>query len=161
MLWQRIAAHPFDSGDPLSFTRRLARDRGWSLPFAQGAVGEYARFCFLAITSPTPVTPSEEVDEVWHLHLAYTRDYWDRWCRTVLQAPLHHDPTRGGPAEQRRFRGQYAATLALYEQVFGPPPALFWPATHQRFRARPRYRIVDADRFIIIPRPGRWLRPTQ
>lgn len=157
-LWQRIQAHPFDPDVDLSFTRRLARDRDWASAFARGAVREYARFCFLAVTSPTPVTPSEEVDEVWHLHLTYTRDYWDTWCRTVLQMPLHHDPTRGGPAEQRRFRAQYAATLALYERFFGSPPEAFWPATHRRFRSRPRYRVLDSDCFIAIMRPGAWLR---
>lgn len=74
-LLRRIEAHPFDPGHPLGFTRRLARDHGWTLGFARGAVREYGRFCFLALSGAGPVTPSEEVDEVWHLHLAYSRDY--------------------------------------------------------------------------------------
>lgn len=160
-LLARIESHPFDhgdacvaSGDPLGFTRRLARDHNWTLPFARAAIREYGRFCFLAVATPSPVTPSEEVDEVWHLHLTYSRDYWTVWCPTVLQTPLHHDPTKGGPAEQARFRAQYAQTLAAYEPFFGPPPEPFWPATHRRFRARPRFRMLDADRAIALPRPG-------
>lgn len=154
----RIAAHSFDSDDPLSFTRRLARDHGWTLPFARGAVREYGRFCFLAVATPGPVTPSEEVDEVWHLHLTYSRDYWTVWCRDVLGTALHHEPTRGGPAEQSRFRAQYAGTLAAYEAFFGPPPPLFWPATHRRFGARPRFRLLDTHRSVALPRPGALLR---
>ncbi len=157
-LWQRLAAHPFETpGHSMDFTARLARDRGWSLAFARGAVHEYRRFCFLTRVSPTPMTPSEEVDEVWHTHLAYSRDYWDRWC-PALGGPLHHDPTPGGPAAQGLYRTQYAETLALYERRFGPPPEAYWPATHRRFRGAPRYRIVDADRVFVLKRPAlpRW-----
>ena len=120
--------------------------------------GEYGRFCFLAVVSPTPVTPSEEVDEVWHLHLTYSRDYWDVWCGAVLQAPLHHDPTPGGAAAQAVYRAQYAETLALYEGFFGLPPEALWPATHRRFGARPRFRVVDCDAVITLPRPDTLLR---
>lgn len=157
-LQARTEAHPFDPGDPLGFTRRLARDHAWPLPFAQGAVREYGRFCFLAVATRQEVTPSEEVDEVWHLHLCHTRDYWDVWCASVLRMPLHHQPTRGGAAEQARFRARYAETLALYEAFFGPPPMQFWPATHRRFGARPRFRLVDADQVLAVPRPGNLLR---
>ena len=149
----RIEGHAFETTDPLSFTRRLARDHGWALPYSRDAVREYGRFCFLAVATPGPVTPSEEVDEVWHLHLTYSRDYWTIWCPQVLQASLHHDPTKGGPAEQSRFRAQYAATLGAYERFFGPPPAVFWPATHIRFGRRPRFLIVDTHRWLTLPRP--------
>lgn len=154
-LWDRVAGHPFERADQeLDFTRRLARDRGWSLAFARGAVREYRRFCFLAMVSDEPVTPSEEVDEVWHQHLTYSRDYWDVWCGQVLRRALHHEPTVGGSAEGRRYRAQYAETLARYESHFGPPDITYWPPAHRRFRARPRYRMVDADRVVILPRPA-------
>ena len=132
-LWGRIARHDFDHDHVLSFSRRLAREQGWRAGFARGAVEEYRRFCFLAVTAGTPMTPSLEVDAVWHLHLTYTRDYWDVWCPQVLRLPLHHDPTEGGAAAQQRFRAQYARTLLAYEGAFGPPPAAYWPATHRRF----------------------------
>ena len=156
--WARIAQHDFELGQPLGFIKRLARDKSWTLPFAQAAVREYRRFCFLAITSPNPVTPSEEIDEVWHMHLTYSRDYWNVWCRDVLQVPLHHDPTRGSLADQGMFRAQYAATLALYETYFGPPDALFWRATHERFRGTPRCRTIDVERWLLVPKPSRFFR---
>ena len=96
-LWQRIAAFEFDPVDAaLPFSRRLARDNGWSDAFAQRAVEEYRRFVFLAMVAGHPVTPSDEVDQVWHLHLCYTRSYWEDLCGEVLPRPLHHGPTRGG-----------------------------------------------------------------
>ena len=91
---------------------------------------------------------------MWHQHLTYSRDYWNVWCRDVLARPLHHDPTLGGPAEQNRFRAQYASTLARYENFFGAPPEAYWPATHRRFGPLPRYRTFDAERSVLLPRPA-------
>ena len=156
-LWRRIAAHEFEPDTPLNFTQRLARDHGWSLEEARAAVDAYRRFCFLAVISPVPMTPSEIVDEVWHQHLIYSRDYWQVWCGERLQATLHHDPTPGGAEAQQTYRRQYAETLALHERVFGPPSPALWPATHLRF-AGSRYRVTDRSRWLLVPRPLAWLR---
>src|SRR5262249_16669258 len=76
----------------------------WSRYHACRVVEEYKRFCYLALVAGQPVTPSEDVDEAWHLHLLDTRNYWDDFCRDVLRHPLHHAPTRGGPEERAKFR---------------------------------------------------------
>jgi hypothetical protein len=115
---------------------------------------EYRRFCFLTFSGSGVMTPSEEVDEIWHQHLTYTRDYRDVWCGSVPGAPLHHDPTAGGPTQDRYFRARYAATLAAHERFFGPPAELYWPATHIRFAARPRFRTIDDSRWLALPRPA-------
>lgn len=153
-LWLRIAAHDFEIPDAsLTFAARLARDHGWGLEAARVAIDEYRRFCFLAVRTGHEVTPSEEVDEVWHQHLTDSRDYWQVWCPDVLHHDLHHGPTRGGPAEGRRFAGQYADTLAAYEAWFGPPPAALWPGTAERF-GRPRFHVVDRATHVavLVPR---------
>lgn len=83
------------------------------------------------------MTPSRDVDEAWHLHLIYTRSYWDDLCGKVLRRPLHHNPTSGGAANARRFREAYEATLAAYEHEFrAKPPADIWPDADTRFAAR-------------------------
>ena len=74
-LWDRIAKHDFEPAQALNFTLRLARDKAWTLEFARGAVMEYRHFCFLTFSGSGVMTPSEEVDEIWHQHLTYTRDY--------------------------------------------------------------------------------------
>ena len=152
----RIAAHAFEpEGHTLTFTGRLARDHGWSLDEARAAIEEYRRFCFLAVSAGRGVTPSEEVDEVWHQHLTYSRDYWRNWCGEALRTELHHEPTKGGAAQGAHFAEQYAATLALYEARFGPPPPSFWPGTAERFGRRPRFRIVDRRHALVFALPGR------
>lgn len=161
LLWHRLRTHRF--GDPsaaLDLRRRLAREQGWSLAEADHALEEYRRFCFLACAAGHPVTPSEAVDQVWHLHLIYTEDYWLRFCPEVLGTALHHGPTRGGPSEARRYAAQYAATLKSYEHYFGPPPERWWPSVHERFRAPERYQRIDRERYWLIPKPRlprRWL----
>jgi uncharacterized protein (TIGR04222 family) len=117
-LWHRIQQHDFEPDTPLKSTDRLARRHGWSREHARAAIDAYRRFCFLAVVSPTPVTPSEVVDEVWHQHLIYSRDYWTVWCGDRLQISLHHDPSPGGSDAQMNYRRQYAETLALHERFF-------------------------------------------
>src|SRR6185436_12357785 len=98
-LWRAIES--FQIGPPdcdLPFGARLARENGWSLPFAARVIAEYKRFVFLAATAPHPVTPSDSVDQAWHLHLLYSESYWSELCGQVLRRPLHHGPTRGGVA---------------------------------------------------------------
>src|SRR6476469_1954512 len=129
VLYERLCDFPIDDGNPaVSFDGRLARENGWSVDFARRVVGEYRRFLFLAATADEPVTPSEHADQAWHLHLTYTRSYWDRLCKDVLGRALHHDPTRGGQAEGAKHQRQYERTLAAYRATFREvPPADIWP----------------------------------
>jgi hypothetical protein len=43
------------------------RANGWSRPFALRAIEEYRKFVFLALVADHQVTPSDQVDQVWHL----------------------------------------------------------------------------------------------
>jgi hypothetical protein len=152
VLWHRIAAHSIGpDGAALTFAARLARENRWSLAHAEAVIGEYRRFCYLAMTAGHEVTPSDAVDQAWHLHLTYSRDYWQVFCPTVLGADLHHGPTAGGAPERDRYYRQYAATLAAYEATFGaPPPADIWPAARRRFGIDPYgFRINQSDGIFV------------
>ena len=59
---------------------RLASENGWSREYAVRVMQEYRRFAFLAVAAGHPVSPSDAVDQAWHLHLVYTRSYWDEFC---------------------------------------------------------------------------------
>jgi hypothetical protein len=144
-------------GAALTFARRLARENGWSDDQAVRVIEEYKRFCFLAVTAEHPVTPSDAVDQAWHLHLTYSRDYWERFCPEVLGRLLHHGPTAGGIAEQARYFEQYANTLKSYEAAFGETaPANLWPKASQRLLDDPRARRVHPRDGIVIKRCVLW-----
>src|SRR5205085_5330928 len=99
-LLARLESFSIDEpGIDFTFTQRLARENGWTRGFAERVVQEYKRFACLAVAAAHPVTPSDEIDEAWHLHLLYTQSYWKMFCGEVLHKPLHHHPTCGGAKE--------------------------------------------------------------
>jgi hypothetical protein len=151
-VWVALTNHSIGpEGADLSFGRRLARENGWSDAHAARVIGEYKRFCFLAVTAGHEVTPSDAVDQAWHLHLTHTRDYWERFCPHVLARPLHHSPTAGGRDAQHRFFQQYAQTLKSYARIFGEnAPSDLWPKAAQRLVEDPKARRVHPrDGFVI------------
>jgi hypothetical protein len=154
-LWSRIACFtPDDPQADFQFTDRLARENGWSKAFAAGAIEEYKRFVYLAAISERHVTPSDIVDQVWHLHLTFTRSYWGDLCAGVLGKPLHHNPTTGGPAERARYRTQYAQTLVLYRHEFGlDAPSAFWPNAEKRFSGAAHHVWIDRRTHWIVGKP--------
>ena len=159
-MWVRIREFELDDpGVRFPFSRRLARENRWSPDYASRAIEEYRRFCYVAMRGGHPVTPSEDVDQVWHLHMIYTRSYWDGFCGEVLRRPFHHGPTRGGAEDQAKFRDWYQATLDSYRQLFGVrPPADIWPAVGDRFRHAAAYRRVNTATHWVVPRPAALIR---
>ena len=153
-LWARLEAFRVDDDSAsLSFLGRVARENQWSRSFTDRVFVEYRRFVFLAMTVEHQVTPSEQVDQVWHLHLTYTRSYWNDLCGEVLETPLHHQPTVGGAAQRMHWNDTYSQTLASYRRVFGSePPSDIWPAPVERFAAAGALRWVDSSRYWAVPK---------
>lgn len=154
-LWHRLAAHEIGPANAaLSFAARLAWENRWTFDYAQRVIGEYKRFCYLALTAGHEVTPSDQVDQAWHLHLTYSRDYWEVFCPQVLGETLHHGPTAGGASERARYYEQYAQTLRSYEAVFGPIPEDVWSPTAERFGVHPQaFRVAPGA--VLVWRSGK------
>src|SRR6185503_18963221 len=151
--WHSLSSLDFDAADvAFPFSARLARENGWPAAFAARAIGEYRKFCFLAVHAGHPVTPSDEVDQVWHLHLTYSRHYWDTLCGEALGRPLHHGPTEGGAAEESKFHDWYDNTLASYRRYFGEPPKDLWPDAAERFDERHEFVRIDRRDVVTLDR---------
>ncbi len=152
--YRRIAEFEVDEPAAVfTFTDKLAKENEWSHNFAMRVVDEYKKFVFLAITASHPVSPSDQVDQAWHLHLTYTRSYWNEFCPKVLGRPLHHGPSQGGVAEQKKFVQWYEQTLKSYRYFFGhEPPSDIWPDPKRRFSEDVHYRRVNTQRHWIIPK---------
>ena len=157
-LYQRINDFEIGSNhDQLSFVVRLSRENGWNRHYSNRCLIEYKKFIYLATTGSVPVTPSDQVDQAWHLHLTYTRSYWNELCKNTLGKALHHDPTKGGSQESVKFEDLYAATLDRYRILFGEPPADIWPSAEERFRKPGRFRRLDISNFWLLRKPSKWL----
>lgn len=128
-LWNRITQFSID--DPtatVKFSDKLALHQQWSPAYTARVIEEYKKFVFLCCISPAGASPSQAVDEAWHLHLTYTQNYWKEFCPNVLGRELHHHPSKGGTPEKQRHFDWYAQTLHLYKEVFDIyPPEDIWP----------------------------------
>lgn len=151
-LWERVCAYSFDDPDSaFPFTERLAKDNGWTLGFALRVVEEYRRFAFLAVVAGHPVSPSDPVDQAWHLHQLYSDSYWDDFNANVLGKTLSHQPTKGGAEETEKFAQWYGRTRESYSRLFGTqPPADIWP-TAETGEAEPAYytRVNHAEHWVV------------
>ena len=119
-LYDRISQFSFDDGNvELTFARRLARENGWTQAYTARVIDEYKRFAFLAVVANHPVTPSDQVDQVWHLHLTYTKSYWDQFCGGVLGTPR-------SPGSRSAETTKLGAPLPDLGVVNSPPMGTPW-----------------------------------
>ncbi|MCS7074009.1 MAG: hypothetical protein NZ108_06045 [Bacteroidia bacterium] len=155
--WQKLWGFSLD--DPQSsfpFSMRLARENGWDTQYALRCIAEYKKFIYLITLNQGTLTPSDAVDQVWHLHLIYTRSYWDLLCSEILGIEIHHGPTKGGIQEQQKFEQCYQRTLQLYQSEFEEPaPPDIWLPLPERFEDT-RFQRIDLKKYWVIPIP-RWI----
>lgn len=148
--WAKIEGFAFDAPDAvITFEAKLVRETSWTRDRARRAIAEYRRFLLLAAAAGHPVSPSPAVDDVWHLHLLYTRSYWNDLCPNVLGFDLHHEPASGTAADRTKLDDWYARTLASYAAIFDvAPPEDLWPA---KPTARSSRRVESND-VVVLPR---------
>ena len=158
ILWNRILQFQLD--DPsanLKFSDKLARENNWSKDFTGRAILEYKKFILLCCISSNGASPSPIVDKVWHHHLTYTQNYWKEFCGNVLGKEIHHQPSKGGEAENTRHRNWYRETLDLYRDVFEEnPPGDIWPQAKKQnnpsliYQQPLSYSTVYKHRFYLL-----------
>ncbi|KQM62886.1 glycine-rich domain-containing protein [Chryseobacterium sp. Leaf201] len=118
-LWNRIREFSPDApGADLPFSKKLALEENWTESFTRKAVEEYKKFVYLCCIVPGGASPSRVIDKVWHMHLIYTRNYWEEFCPNVLQQKLHHHPSNGGRNEKAKHETWFSETLKNYGEVF-------------------------------------------
>ncbi len=127
-LWGKIINFQINEPNAYEpFSKILAREQKWTTEFTQKAIEEYKKFMYLAATCNFSVTPSVVIDEVWHTHLVYTKNYWSLFCQQVLGKEIHHTPSGGSDAEKLLYHDAFLKTKEAYELVFKEkPPIEVW-----------------------------------
>lgn len=150
-LWKRIQQFELDIPNvAFPFSKRLSRENGWTHGYALKVIEEYKKFIFLCCISPTPITPSDEVDQAWHLHLTYTQSYWIDFCQNILHKQIHHNPTEGGNQEAHKFDNYYSKSLQFYQEIFDiAPPQDIWRPHQERF-GKQQFQRLDTNNYWLI-----------
>ncbi|MEC3874099.1 glycine-rich domain-containing protein [Chryseobacterium salviniae] len=127
-LWKRLQNFSLDHPNAaFPFSKKLAKEENWTERFTAKAIEEYKKFVYLCCTLPNGASPSEIVDKVWHMHLIYTRNYWEKFCPEILQRTLHHHPSNGGQKENEKHKTWFNETLKSYREIFQQePPQEIW-----------------------------------
>jgi hypothetical protein len=122
----------FIQNDPNTATLRqvITHENHWSPNYAQRVIEEYKKMLLIAAATQIPLTPSKDVDKVWHTHLLQTKSYW-QMCEKVFNMPIHHQLPQGDqPLAQTQADAKktYQQTLTRYRDVLGElPPSDIWP----------------------------------
>lgn len=153
-LWNDIKSFELDEPEiSLNFTDRLARENGWTMEYSIRVILEYKKFIFLLTITDHPLTPSDQVDQVWHLHLLYTQSYWEEFCENTIKQKIHHRPTKGGETEKNKYINWYEKTKELYLETFRTEtPKDIWPTSEIRF-SEINFERVSLKRNWIIKKP--------
>lgn len=150
-LWNKL--QKFNLDDPtseFSLSQRLSRENGWSTNYSKRVIEEYKKFLYLSVIERKSLTPSDEVDQAWHLHMLYTESYWNDLCNEILGMKFHHGPTKGGTKETEKYLDQYNKTLALYQVTFGKKaPEDIWPSAEKRFSHTKFQRINLNENYVL------------
>lgn len=151
-LWDKIQKFEIDLPESkFKFSDRLSKENDWTKEYTLRVVEEYKKFMFLAVVAGHPVTPSEEIDQAWHLHLLYTQSYWKEF-REILGIDINHGPTKGSKEEGDKFIDWYEKTKESYRQLFSKEPPLdVWPRSYYRFYPR-NFKRIDVDEYYMIPK---------
>lgn len=152
-LWHKIKSFQLDDPESqLTFSEKLAKENSWSKNYAESVIEEYKKFVYLSCIAPGGLTPSKPVDIAWHLHLTYTKSYWEDLCEKVLKKKLHHKPSRGGSSEDEKHSQAYNYLFNVYNREFkNPPPGNIWPSKGRgSVRRKKKKRAFSAPLAIVL-----------
>ncbi|TAF32145.1 MAG: hypothetical protein EAZ57_09905 [Cytophagales bacterium] len=121
LLVNKILSYQFPKG----FADRLCKEQNWTADFTNLCLQEYLKFMCLASIKPSAV-PSKAIDEVWHLHLIYTKSYWADFLPNYTGKTIHHEPEEPNQTPKTGGRNAYQETLDSYQALFGAYPKAIW-----------------------------------
>jgi hypothetical protein len=112
---------------------------------------EYRKYLVMAYLSDQMISPSEQVDQVWHLHMTYTQHY-RATCDTLVEREFKHAPSSGGSSEGDKFKSIYADTLSFYRAIFLlDAPSDVWEPIDTRFDNKNfEFRNINLYRLAVV-----------
>ncbi len=110
---ERIKSKNFDY-----LVNRLVHKEHWSLEDAQEGVRQYRNFLILIYKYPQRrLAPTRLIDEVWHAHILYTREYTQD-CEEIFGSYRHHTPVDDSKCSEEERQQVLIETAILYTEEF-------------------------------------------
>ena len=108
-----------------SIKRYMVHKDVYSADIIDAIQEEYIRYLSLSIVYSGQVLPiSRYVDDFWHTHILFTKDYV-QMSEYVTGKYIHHQPAWGEALD--RLEHPFAAlTLTKYREHFGEPNPKYW-----------------------------------
>lgn len=144
-LFESLIGYDFDEGyetsEGLTFIDKImSANLGWDRAYTERVIIEYKKFIYLSIVYGG-AAPSDAVDQIWHQHILYTRDY-AKFAERFNHTFLHHNPDRLKGNSTHVFDN----TVQYYKWEFGiEQPKDIWALEPRHFMR------VDLYTNYIIP----------
>ncbi len=102
--------------------KRLSEKQNWTAQQAKETVRRYKNFLLLLLKYQDQVlAPAPDIDEAWHNHILFTRQYF-RDCQSIFGDYLHHFPSQNSvPEEKLAMEMAQSRTADLYTKEFKEP----------------------------------------
>ena len=138
-LWQAIKNVPLpDVVTPKDWTRpsktetfqeRLSSEHDLTEESARRLVEEYRRFLYLKAIDGGSLTPSERVDQAWHLHMEIAGEGWAQFCDEVLKFRIDH---RTGLSRRKQRRAMPACLSSIAASSIESRQVTFGPESREK-----------------------------
>lgn len=96
------------------------RGLAWDRDKAENAIDLYRRWLYLHQIFPEEkFSPSQEIDQVWHMHMLDNRKY-EEDCAALFGRMLYHNPYAGmlGPEDERAQQERFDHTKRRFFESF-------------------------------------------
>ena len=110
-----------DKNDSTIISRLEKKHPEWSKPYIETLIRQYKRFLHTAANSDSELVPTKDVDEVWHEHILFTKDYFVNW-KEYLGRLVHHNPEKLG--ENKDYSESFKKTQKTLETILKEKPIL-------------------------------------
>ncbi len=94
--------------------------QGWTQEQVERAISRYKMFLYLIYLYPnSSITPTPEIDRVWHQHILDTRKY-ARDCQWLFGYFVHHSPgsCMENEVDKLTLSTAFSRTIALFAEHF-------------------------------------------
>lgn len=108
-----------DNYDYTSLKNRLMSKEFFPEDKADYLLAAYQRFFSLRFVADSPISPTREIDNIWHLHILDTKEY-EKFCNEVFGKFVHHIPREVAATKPVPKDRTHELALELYGDKLTP-----------------------------------------